>query len=76
MSPRLPVVSGKKAIRAFQRMGYEVSRQRGSHVRLIHPKKHKHSPLTIPLHKELDTGLLRDLIRESGLELDAFLDLL
>ena len=75
MSPALPVVSGADAIRAFARIGYEVSRQKGSHVRLIHPDKRSRAPLTVPLHKELDIGLLRALIREAGLSVDEFLAL-
>ena len=31
MSPKLPVVSGQQAVRVFRRLGYEVTRQRGSH---------------------------------------------
>ncbi len=33
--PKLPRVSGREAIRAFQRAGWDVARQRGSHVVLI-----------------------------------------
>jgi predicted RNA binding protein YcfA (HicA-like mRNA interferase family) len=34
MSPKLPVVSGNDAIRVLKKLGYEVIRQKGSHVRL------------------------------------------
>jgi predicted RNA binding protein YcfA (HicA-like mRNA interferase family) len=30
--PKLPSISGEEAARAFQRAGWEVARQRGSHV--------------------------------------------
>jgi predicted RNA binding protein YcfA (HicA-like mRNA interferase family) len=36
MSPKLPVVSGDKLIRALGKFGYVVVRQKGSHVRLRH----------------------------------------
>jgi len=39
VSAKLPVVSGQEAIRAFQRLGYEVVRQRGSHIRFIVPTR-------------------------------------
>lgn len=72
---RLPVVSGAKAIRAFQHHGWKVARRkRGSHVVLTKPGVRY--PLTVPLHKELDRGLLRDLIRESGLTVEHFRELL
>ena len=76
MSPPLPVVSGKEAIRAFAKAGYVESRQRGSHVRLVHSISGLRAPLTVPLHKELDAGTLRSLIRTSGLSIDEFLALL
>jgi len=48
VSAKLPVVSGQEAIRAFQRLGYEVVRQRGSHIRLRHRTDAARQPLTIP----------------------------
>lgn len=71
---RLPACSGETAIRAFERAGWIQARQRGSHVSLIKPGV----PvlLTVPLHRELDRGLLRHLIRKAGLTVDEFLGLL
>ena len=76
MSPRLPVISGKKAIKAFAKLGYLSVRQRGSHVRLRHPTDSARRPLTIPLHKELKAELLRRLISDSNLTSEEFLELL
>ena len=76
MSPALPVVSGQSAISAFAKLGYEVVRQRGSHVRLRHTARPECRPLTIPLHKELDRGLLRSLIRTAGVSVEEFTRLL
>lgn len=33
--PAVPVLSGKEVIRVFTRFGWQVSRQRGSHIVLI-----------------------------------------
>jgi predicted RNA binding protein YcfA (HicA-like mRNA interferase family) len=60
VSAGLPVVSGAEAIRVFERLGYVAVRQRGSHVRLRHAQDPQRAPLTVPLHRELDRGLLRD----------------
>jgi predicted RNA binding protein YcfA (HicA-like mRNA interferase family) len=76
MSPKLPVISGRKAVEAFERIGYKAVRQRGSHIRLRDENNPKHLPLTIPDHKELKFGLLRKLIRDTGLTVDDFLKLL
>ncbi len=34
---RLPVCSGAAAVKVFQRLGYEVDHQTGSHIILRHP---------------------------------------
>jgi len=58
MSPAaLPVVSGREAVRAFERAGWIVARQRASHIILIKPGVPVN--LSLPNHKELDRGLLR-----------------
>jgi predicted RNA binding protein YcfA (HicA-like mRNA interferase family) len=65
----LPVCSGKEAVRAFERLGYEVARQRGSHVRMLCPGR---KPLTVPLRKEMKPGTLRALISDSGFSVEEF----
>ena len=59
MSPKLPAVSGRQVIRALERIGYRVVRQRGSHIRLRDDSNANHLPLTVPDHKTLKPGLLR-----------------
>ncbi len=76
MSPKLPVISGKKAIKAFTKVGYLSVRQRGSHVRLRNPNEPERRPLTVPLHKKLKPGLLRRLISDANLTIQDFIDLL
>jgi len=76
MSPKLPTVSGQKAISTFEKIGYKVIRQRGSHVRLRDDQNPEHKPLTIPDHKTLKPGLLRMLIRDAGLQVEDFVKLL
>lgn len=73
--PKLPRVSGREAARAFQALGYELVRQRGSHIRLRHPTGER-PPLTVPDHDELKTGLLRRLIRDAGASVEEFVEAL
>ena len=71
---RLPVVSGRDAVRAFQKVGYQLSHQSGSHIILRHESPpHRH--LSIPSHAELAKGTLRGLIRDAGLTVDEFVAL-
>jgi predicted RNA binding protein YcfA (HicA-like mRNA interferase family) len=72
--PELPVCSGKNLIKVFTSVGWIKKRQKGSHVSLIKPGSFL--ILTIPLHKEIDRGLLRSLIRKSGLEVNDFISIL
>ena len=70
----LPVVSGSDAIRAFERAGWQRARQKGSHISLVKPGLNVN--LSVPLHRELDRGTLRKLIRLAGLTVDEFVGLL
>jgi len=75
--PKLPHLSGKVTIKAFQKLGYIQVRQKGSHVRLIHPTKSTlRKPLSIPLHRTLGPGLLRKLIRDANVSVEEFTNLL
>lgn len=71
--PQLPVISGAEAVTKFERAGWEVDRQRGSHVMMV--KAGSIVTLSIPQHRELDRGLLRALIRAAGLTVEAFIEL-
>ena len=74
MSPhKLPVCSGVEAVRAFERAGWVVRRE-GSHIILA--QQGNFAVLSVPNHAELAPGLLRKLIRLSGLSVDEFIELL
>lgn len=71
--PRLPQVSGRKAVKAFSRTGYQEVRQVGSHIRM---RKQGSKPLSIPNHKQLGKGLLKRLLRDSKISPEEFIKLL
>lgn len=71
---RLPVVSGDEAIRAFEKAGWVVRRQVGSHVML--DKEGEVATLSVPRQRELGPGILRRLIKDAGLTVDKFVGLL
>jgi predicted RNA binding protein YcfA (HicA-like mRNA interferase family) len=62
-------------VAAFRRLGYEVDRQKGSHIILRHGQP-PHRRLTIPDHREIAKGTLRSLIREAGITVEEFATLL
>ncbi|HEX7727777.1 MAG TPA: type II toxin-antitoxin system HicA family toxin [Terracidiphilus sp.] len=71
---KLANISGKDAAKAFQKAGWEIRGQVGSH--LVLTKAGVRANLTVPQHAELATGMLRALIRTAGLSVDEFLALL
>lgn len=71
---KLANISGKDAARAFQKAGWHVRGQVGSH--LVLTKAGVRANLTVPQHEELAKGTLRSLIRTAGLTVDEFLELL
>ena len=71
--PALPVLSGRKAVRAFEKHGWQVARQRGSHIIMV--KEGENVTLSIPDHKEVAKGTLRSLIRAAGLTVAEFVRL-
>ena len=72
--PRLPKISGRQAVAAFERTGFEVRRRRGSHIVMV--KRGFRQTLSVPDHGELRSGTLRALIRKAGLSVDEFIALL
>lgn len=73
--PKLPVVSGIEVVKALAKIGYEVDHQTGSHV-ILREKEAPHRRLTVPRHSELARGTLRAIIRQAGLTVEEFLELL
>ncbi len=66
----LPVISGKKVIKALLKMGFFIDHQKGSHVRLINklnPEIRLTSPTT---SKDLPKPTLKSIIRQAEITVD------
>ncbi len=68
---QLPKLSGREVVKVFEKLGWEIARQRGSHI--IMSKKGHLATLSIPNHKEVAKGTLRSLIRSARLTVLEFL---
>ena len=66
---RLPVVSGRQLVRALEKAGYAVDRQKGSHIILRQTEK-PHRRVTVPDHREVAKGTLRAILRQVGITTD------
>ncbi|MBI4859796.1 MAG: type II toxin-antitoxin system HicA family toxin [Candidatus Riflebacteria bacterium] len=70
MAP-LPVLSGRAVAETFVRLGWEIARQRGSHIILV--RAGPPATLSVPDHPEVKRGTLRALIRRASVTVDDFL---
>lgn len=71
MASLIPILSGRKVVRAFERLGWQVARQKASHIVLVKPGEI--ATLSVPDHKEVARGTLRSLIRDANLTVHEFL---
>jgi predicted RNA binding protein YcfA (HicA-like mRNA interferase family) len=70
MSHLIKLCSGLKTVKKFEKAGWKIDRQKGSHVMMV--KKEYEYTLSIPLQKELGIGILKKLIKQAGLNIDQF----
>ena len=63
-------MSGHEVVRVFEKHGWKVARQRGSHIIMV--KAGENATLSVPDHKEVAKGTLRSLIRAAGLTVQEF----
>ncbi len=72
---RLPSLTGREVIKALEKAGFEVFRQKGSHVYLKHPDGRA---TVVPVHKgeSIGKGLLMGIIKDTELGRDEFIRLL
>jgi predicted RNA binding protein YcfA (HicA-like mRNA interferase family) len=70
--PKLPRISGSEIVRALQRLGFEVARQRGSHIIL----RRGASGCVVPNHREVKVGTLAGVLRQAGISAEEFISAL
>jgi predicted RNA binding protein YcfA (HicA-like mRNA interferase family) len=63
--PKLRRLSGDEVVSIFRVFGFRVVTQQGSHIKLVRDTPSGRQVLTIPAHRELDTGTLRAIIRQA-----------
>ena len=76
MSRHLPAVSGRQLLRALQRAGFVVLRQKGSHISLEKRTTDGYWRTVVPMHREMRPGTLGDILNQSGLTKDQLRELL
>ncbi len=73
----IPQVSGKEVVKTLGKVGFQVSRQKGSHVRLVRVQGGIKQLVTVPNHKVIRKGtLLNGILKAISLSLEDFKKLL
>ncbi len=72
---KLPVVSGKQLCKILGKIGYPIDHQTGSHI-ILRNENPPHRRLTVPNHKEVAKGTLKAIVRQAGLTVGEFRELL
>lgn len=67
--PKLPRVSGAEIVRALERLGFVVLRQRGSHIIL----RRDSTGCVVPNHREIKIGTLIGVLKQAGISAEEFL---
>jgi predicted RNA binding protein YcfA (HicA-like mRNA interferase family) len=70
--PKLPVLSGQEIVQALERLGFEVVRQRGSHIVL----RRGAEGCVVPLHREVKKGTLAAIIKQADIPTDELINAL
>jgi len=73
---KVPSLPYTKVVRALQRDGWTVVRQRGSHIRLQKRVEDEVLKLTVPAHRPVKRSTLSHILKQSRLDVEEFLELL
>lgn len=67
--PKLPIVSGNEAVKALQRLGFTVVKQKESHIIL----RQDMYGCVVPNHREIKTGTLAGILKQGGVSVEEFI---
>ena len=68
--PKLPCVSGTRVAKALERLGFTCQRQKGSHLVM----RRDSNVCVVPMHREVDQGTLRGVLRQAGVSPEEFVE--
>ena len=70
--PPIPLLRPREVVKTFEKFGWQVARQRGSHI--IMTKEGHIATLSIPNHPQVARGTLRSLIAKAGITEEEFIE--
>jgi len=72
--PKPPLVSGKETVKALQRLGFVFIRQKGSHAILRRETADGARGCVVPMHREIQPGTLRGILKQAGIDVQDFME--
>ena len=73
---KVPSLNYPQVIRALQRDGWTIVRQKGSHVRLQKRMGDEVLKITVPAHRPIKRSTLAHILKQARLDVERFLELL
>jgi predicted RNA binding protein YcfA (HicA-like mRNA interferase family) len=70
--PKLPRISAAETVKAPQRLGFTIVRQRGSHIVMLRDE----DGCVVPNHRDLKVGTLSGILKQANVSVDAFIQAL
>ncbi len=71
--PKMPRISGKEFLKILAVFGFEIIRQKGSHVVLKKKTIDGELGTVVPMHKELAEGTIRGILKQAKIDVDDFM---
>ncbi len=73
---KVPSLSYREIVRALQRAGWVIVRQRGSHIRMQKRTGNEVLKITVPAHTPVKRSTLAHILKQARISVDEFLRLL
>ena len=73
---KVPSLPYTKIVKALQRDGWTVVRQRGNHIRLQKRMENEVLKLTVPAHRPVKRSTLSHILKQARIDIERFLELL
>lgn len=71
--PKVPSENYDRIVKALQRLGFTVTRQRGSHIRLERRLGDQVNRITVPAHRPVKRSTLSHILKQAEVSLEDFL---
>jgi predicted RNA binding protein YcfA (HicA-like mRNA interferase family) len=73
---KVPSLNNPQVVAAFERAGWRIIRQKGSHIRVERTSESGTQKVTIPAHKPIKRSTLAKLLKDAEISVEQFLGLL